>query len=519
MQDHGHEGAAVRLRQDRPGRPGPRPRRPRLGAGVERRHARRAGRAPASPSPQVADGHRAPGDARRPGQDAAPEDPRRHPRRPVEARAPRRPRRPTASTPSTSWSCNLYPFRSEPVDRDDRHRRARRWCGPRPRTTPTSASSSTPPTTATVLDELRRDGALGRRTRAVAWPGPPSPTPRPTTPRSSSWFDEPTGTELPPHAPPRARAGPGRCATARTRTRTAPATAGSATHELVGRRRAARRHGAVVPQPVRRRGGLAARARPRATSPAVRHHQARQPVRRRGRRRHRHRLPAAPTSATRCRRSAASSPSTARCRVTPGRGAWRRCSPRSSSPRRYDAGRARGAVGRRKNLRVLEAPPPGAEPLDLRQIDGGFLVQEADRFVADRVDVAGRHQGARRPTSSGATSSWPGGSCAHVKSNAIVLVAGRPGRRHRRRPAEPRRRRRASPAEKAAGRAKGGRVRQRRVLPVPRRPRRRRRGRRRRRHPARRLDARRRGHRRRRRARHGHGLHRRAPLPALSYGH
>lgn len=41
-------------------------------------------------------------------------------------------------------------------------------------------------------------------------------------------------------------------------------------------------------------------------------------------------------------------------------------------------------ASKRKNLRVLSAPTPGAPGLALRQIDGGFLVQEPDRFLAAR---------------------------------------------------------------------------------------------------------------------------------------
>jgi phosphoribosylaminoimidazolecarboxamide formyltransferase/IMP cyclohydrolase len=41
-------------------------------------------------------------------------------------------------------------------------------------------------------------------------------------------------------------------------------------------------------------------------------------------------------------------------------------------------------AARRKNMRVLAAPPPGSDDLGLRQIDGGFLVQEQDRFLSDR---------------------------------------------------------------------------------------------------------------------------------------
>jgi phosphoribosylaminoimidazolecarboxamide formyltransferase/IMP cyclohydrolase len=108
----------------------------------------------------------------------------------------------------------------------------------------------------------------------------------------------------------------------------------------------------------------------------------------------------------------------------------------------------------RKNLRVLQAQPPGAEALDLRSIDGGLLVQDVDRFVSDRSTwrVAGRTV----PTDEqwrDLELAWR--VCAHVTSNTIVLVidgqavgigAGQQNRIDAARIA----------AEKAAGRAKGG---------------------------------------------------------------
>ncbi len=41
-------------------------------------------------------------------------------------------------------------------------------------------------------------------------------------------------------------------------------------------------------------------------------------------------------------------------------------------------------AAKRKNLRALSAPPPSAPTLSLRQVDGGFLVQEPDRFLVPR---------------------------------------------------------------------------------------------------------------------------------------
>jgi phosphoribosylaminoimidazolecarboxamide formyltransferase/IMP cyclohydrolase len=108
----------------------------------------------------------------------------------------------------------------------------------------------------------------------------------------------------------------------------------------------------------------------------------------------------------------------------------------------------------KKNLRVLEAPAPGRDPLDMRSIDGGLLVQEVDHFVSDRSSwrvVTKAH-----PTDEqwrDLELAWRIG--AHVKSNCIVLVAngqavgvgaGQQNRVDAARIA----------AEKAAGRAKGG---------------------------------------------------------------
>ncbi|MDQ1446700.1 MAG: phosphoribosylaminoimidazolecarboxamide formyltransferase / cyclohydrolase [Acidimicrobiaceae bacterium] len=108
----------------------------------------------------------------------------------------------------------------------------------------------------------------------------------------------------------------------------------------------------------------------------------------------------------------------------------------------------------KKNMRVLEAEAPGPNGLDLRQISGGFLVQEPHRFEAGRDDwrVVTKVQ----PTDE----QWRDAELAwrivgHVKSNAIVLVAGGQavgigaGQQNRVESGE-------IAAAKAAGRAKGG---------------------------------------------------------------
>ena len=108
----------------------------------------------------------------------------------------------------------------------------------------------------------------------------------------------------------------------------------------------------------------------------------------------------------------------------------------------------------KKNLRVLEARPPGREALHLRTIDGGLLVQETDRFVSERSSwqvVSKAQPGAEQWRD--AELAWR--VAANVTSNCIVLVgdgqavgigAGQQNRLDAARIA----------AEKAAGRAKGG---------------------------------------------------------------
>ena len=89
----------------------------------------------------------------------------------------------------------------------------------------------------------------------------------------------------------------------------------------------------------------------------------------------------------------------------------------------YSAGALARFADRRKNMRVLEAPPPAAEPLHLRQVSGGFLVQEPYRFAAGRDDW--RVVTKVAPTESqwrDLELAWR--VCAHVRSNAIVLAAG-----------------------------------------------------------------------------------------------
>ncbi len=86
----------------------------------------------------------------------------------------------------------------------------------------------------------------------------------------------------------------------------------------------------------------------------------------------------------------------------------------------YDA-EALAILSTKKNLRVLEAPAPGAMPLDVRTIDGGLLVQQTDPVPIDRSEW--RVVTDATPTDAqwrDLEVAWK--VCAYVKSNAIVLV-------------------------------------------------------------------------------------------------
>jgi phosphoribosylaminoimidazolecarboxamide formyltransferase/IMP cyclohydrolase len=108
----------------------------------------------------------------------------------------------------------------------------------------------------------------------------------------------------------------------------------------------------------------------------------------------------------------------------------------------------------KKNMRVLTASAPEPERLDLRQISGGFLVQEPHRFERGRQDwrVVTRAQPSDEQWRD-AELAWR--IVGHVKSNAIVLVAGGQavgigaGQQNRVESGQ-------IAAGKAAGRAKGG---------------------------------------------------------------
>jgi phosphoribosylaminoimidazolecarboxamide formyltransferase / IMP cyclohydrolase len=120
----------------------------------------------------------------------------------------------------------------------------------------------------------------------------------------------------------------------------------------------------------------------------------------------------------------------------------------------YAEGVIEALAKKRKNTRVLTATPPSASTRDYRQIDGGFLVQEAHQFKSPASEW--RVVTKREPTPDelrDAELAWR--ICGHVKSNAIVLVKGGQavgigaGQQNRVESG-------MLAASKAAGRAKGG---------------------------------------------------------------
>ena len=120
----------------------------------------------------------------------------------------------------------------------------------------------------------------------------------------------------------------------------------------------------------------------------------------------------------------------------------------------YEASTIEALRAKRKNTRILEAPPPTEDPLEFRQISGGFLVEDPPRFVANRNDWRVVTKVAPTPEQwRDLQMAWR--LCGHVKSNAIVLVKDEQavgigaGQANRVEPGE-------IAAKKAAGRARGG---------------------------------------------------------------
>ena len=180
-------------------------------------------------------------------------------------------------------------------------------------------------------------------------------------------------------------------------------------HELVGRRAAARRARALVPQLLRHRRGVAARARSRERS-RVRDHQAREPVRSRARDRTRRRVP-----------------TRARVRRTVGVRRHRRAATGRSTPRRsramvegpqadvviapgYAAGCDRGAARQAQEHADPRSRPRRVERRSTSARSPAGSSSRRRTTSRRRARVAGRHQGRADAPSSGAISSSRGAS-------------------------------------------------------------------------------------------------------------
>jgi phosphoribosylaminoimidazolecarboxamide formyltransferase/IMP cyclohydrolase len=120
----------------------------------------------------------------------------------------------------------------------------------------------------------------------------------------------------------------------------------------------------------------------------------------------------------------------------------------------YGPGVVERLVAKRKNTRILEAPPPTPDARHLRPVSGGLLVQEPHQFASPRSTWKVVTE--RQPTESELDdAALAFRICGYVKSNSIVLVrdgvawgigAGQQNRVEAGQLA----------AQKAAGRAKGG---------------------------------------------------------------
>ena len=83
------------------------------------------------------------------------------------------------------------------------------------------------------------------------------------------------------------------------------------------------------------------------------------------------------------------------------------------------------ALADRNNLRLLQAPFPGADDLDVRRIEGGYLIQERDQVALGEKGLpeAWSTVGSRDPTEAEIANlrfAWT--VAAHTKSNAIVVA-------------------------------------------------------------------------------------------------
>jgi phosphoribosylaminoimidazolecarboxamide formyltransferase/IMP cyclohydrolase len=81
---------------------------------------------------------------------------------------------------------------------------------------------------------------------------------------------------------------------------------------------------------------------------------------------------------------------------------------------------ARALLAQKKNVRVFIAPPVSDSDLDIRPIDGGFLIQKSDVVVADPESWDSMGRTPTHDELSDLQLAWI--IAAHAKSNAIVLV-------------------------------------------------------------------------------------------------
>ena len=375
------EGAALGLRQDRPG-DSPGAGRPRLGARRQRRDRGRAGRGRRSPTRGR---RRSPAPPRCSGAGS-----RRCTRRSTAASWPTAPSPstwptspPRTSSPSTWWSATSTRSRSDPsielIDVGGPDHGAGRGQEPRPRRRGRRPRRL-----------RRRPRGAARRRVAVADdpppPGraPPSPTPPPTTPPSSPGSTPAAPGERAPTCcrPPctSRSSGPRSCATARTRTSAAPATATPGTADWWD---GVVQHGGIalsLPQPLRRRRRLAAGPRARhgadATAVAIIKH-------------------ANPCGAAVAADLADGLPRALECdpRLAPSAASW----PWAGRATRRWPGLVAETPGRRPlapafDPEAIDAPRRPAQEhaaargtaaqrraLELRSLGGGYLVQDADR--------------------------------------------------------------------------------------------------------------------------------------------
>ena len=304
-----------------------------------------------------------------------------------------------------------------------------------------------------------------------------------------------------------------RCATARTRTSRRPATAGAGTTSWWDDVAAARRARALVPQLLRRRRGVEARARSRRR-PGVRDHQAREPVRRRA---STTTSPTAYQRALECDERSAFGGIVALNRPIDAATVERMVAgPQADvviAPG-YEAGHDRGAAEEaQEHAHPRGAGARGGDASTSARSPAASSCRTPHHFASTRNDWRVVTKVAPTPEQwRDLELAWR--ICGHVKSNAIVLVKDGQavgigaGQQNRVESGE-------IAAKKAAGRAPRRRVRERRVLSVRGRRRGRGRGRRRGGDPTGRRDARREGDRAGRRARARDGVHRRTALPPL----